>query len=565
MSSCWVPPRSGQPPARARRAYGRHGRAGGGHGASLSGRHLTPPPPYSRPVPDPTSPQAYPRPQLHARSGRTSAAHWEFAHDDAGRRSRPRAGRAATARSTATIEVPYPPESRASGIGDTGCPPGGLVPPRRSHGAGRPGPAAAAALRRGRLPGRVWVNGELVATHEGGHTPFPPTSPTRSTATATQVVVVRAEDRPARLGPAPRQAGLAARAARHLVPPHDRHLAAGLAGAGARRPHRRPRTGRPTSARCGCRVDGRARADAGAERHPARRSACARADRVARRATSSASAPRTAVCVSTLPALRHGQDRGDLLWTPEQPEPDRRPGRRSLAPDGTVIDAVDSYVGLRGRAASRTAGSCSTVGPTTCGSVLEQGYWPQSHLAAPTPTRCAREVELIKALGFNAVRIHQKVEDPRFLYWCDRLGLLVWGEMASAYAFSPTRGASASPASGWRWSAATAATRASSTWVPDQRELGRRRRSRTTRPQRDSSTALYHLTKALDPTRPVIANDGWEHTRQRHPGRPRLRPTGELLRERYGSREAVDRAARRPAPAAAAGCCSRASATAASR
>src|ERR1700712_5593430 len=40
-------------------------------------------------------------------------------------------------------------------------------------------------------------------------------------------------------------------------------------------------------------------------------------------------------------------------------------------------------------------------------------------------------------MGFNAVRIHQKAEDPRFLFWADRLGLLVWGETAGAYEFSP--------------------------------------------------------------------------------------------------------------------------------
>ena len=68
---------------------------------------------------------------------------------------------------------------------------------------------------------------------------------------------------------------------------------------------------------------------------------------------------------------------------------------------------------------------------------LEQGYWPESHLAAPGGEALRREVELAKELGFNGVRIHQKVEDPRFLYWCDRLGLLVWGEMANAYVFSP--------------------------------------------------------------------------------------------------------------------------------
>ena len=45
-------------------------------------------------------------------------------------------------------------------------------------------------------------------------------------------------------------------------------------------------------------------------------------------------------------------------------------------------------------------------------------------------------MELIKSLGFNGVRIHQKVEDERFLYWCDRLGVMVWAEMANAYQFT---------------------------------------------------------------------------------------------------------------------------------
>ena len=48
----------------------------------------------------------------------------------------------------------------------------------------------------------------------------------------------------------------------------------------------------------------------------------------------------------------------------------------------------------------------------------------------------ARDVELVKAMGFNGVRKHQKIEDPRFLYWADHLGLLVGGEMPSAYRFS---------------------------------------------------------------------------------------------------------------------------------
>ena len=39
-------------------------------------------------------------------------------------------------------------------------------------------------------------------------------------------------------------------------------------------------------------------------------------------------------------------------------------------------------------------------------------------------------------MGFNGVRKHQKIEDPRYLYWADRLGLLVWEEMPSAYRFT---------------------------------------------------------------------------------------------------------------------------------
>src|ERR671927_106090 len=70
-----------------------------------------------------------------------------------------------------------------------------------------------------------------------------------------------------------------------------------------------------------------------------------------------------------------------------------------------------------------------------CSSSCAARRWPAICMLC-TAQSC--EVELAKELGFNGVRIHQKVEDPRFLYWCDRLGLLVWGEMANAYVFSPT-------------------------------------------------------------------------------------------------------------------------------
>src|SRR4029079_12842801 len=67
---------------------------------------------------------------------------------------------------------------------------------------------------------------------------------------------------------------------------------------------------------------------------------------------------------------------------------------------------------------------------------LDQGYWPDSGLNAPNDEAPPRDVELAQAMGFNGVRKHQKIEDPRFLYWADTLGLLVTEEMPSVYRFS---------------------------------------------------------------------------------------------------------------------------------
>lgn len=104
--------------------------------------------------------------------------------------------------------------------------------------------------------------------------------------------------------------------------------------------------------------------------------------------------------------------------------------------DGQVVDEAASYLGLRTTGIDR--GDFLLNGePCFVRSVLEQGYWPASHLTAPTLGVYREEIELIKELGFNAARIHQKVEDPRFLFWADRLGLLIWGETANACAFSP--------------------------------------------------------------------------------------------------------------------------------
>ena len=236
-----------------------------------------------------------------------------------------------------------------------------------------------------------------------------------------------------------------------------------------------------------------------------------------------------------VPALENGQARQGLYWTPESPTLLDLSITVSDA-DGREIDAVESYAGLRSCAAKENRFLLNDR-PYYLRSVLEQGYWPKSHLAAPDADALRREVELIKALGFNAVRIHQKVEDPRFLYWCDRLGLAVWGEMANAYAFSPraverlTR----------EWLEVVRRDRnhpSIVTWVPINESWGVADAALRAE-QRALISAMYHLTRALDPTRPVISNDGWEMTESDIVAVHDYSVSAEQLRARWGTPEAV--------------------------
>ncbi len=255
-----------------------------------------------------------------------------------------------------------------------------------------------------------------------------------------------------------------------------------------------------------------------------------------------------AVADVAIPALRNGQDEGRLLWSPEQPTlvQARVELHDAASGDDSLVDGVDSYLGLR--SADIGDGRFLLNGhPYYVRSVLEQGYWPESHLAAPDPESLRREVEQVLELGFNAVRIHQKVEDPRFLYWCDRLGLLVWGEMANAYEFGPiaverlTR----------EWLDVVRRDRSHPcvvTWVPINESWGIQHAS-SQPAQRSLSESLYHLTKALDPSRPVLANDGWEHSGSDIVGVHDYAPRGDDLRERYADAAAVEHTMREGRPA----------------
>ncbi len=67
---------------------------------------------------------------------------------------------------------------------------------------------------------------------------------------------------------------------------------------------------------------------------------------------------------------------------------------------------------------------------------LVQGYWPDSLYTPPSDEHIKRDIQFVIDFGFNGLRTHQKTFDPRFLYWCDKMGVLVWGEIGNCYRFS---------------------------------------------------------------------------------------------------------------------------------
>jgi hypothetical protein len=195
-----------------------------------------------------------------------------------------------------------------------------------------------------------------------------------------------------------------------------------------------------------------------------------------------------------------------LLWSPE--EPNLYNLRIELhGPEG-LLDAVDGYFGIR--VVSAQDGKVLLNGtPYYLKTVLDQGYWPQSNLTPPSDEAICDDIRWAKELGFNGVRKHQKVEDPRFLYWADKMGLLVAAEMANAYLFNEesvarmTREWIEVVSRDYNHPSIIIWTPVNESWgVPN---LADRR-------QQAHLKALYYLTRSLDDTRLVIDNDGWEHT-----------------------------------------------------
>ena len=236
--------------------------------------------------------------------------------------------------------------------------------------------------------------------------------------------------------------------------------------------------------------------------------------------------------------------RNELLWSPESPT--LISARIELWRDrGERLDSVSSYTALRAVAVQRDRFVLNGR-PYYLRLVLDQGYWPDSGLTAPDDEALRRDVELAKAMGFNGVRKHQKLEDPRYLFWADRLGLLVWAEMPSAYRFTQTSVERVTR----EWMQVVRRDYSHPcvvAWVPFNESWGVPNLPDNAN-ERHYVQALYHLTKTLDGTRPVIGNDGWESVATDIIGIHDYDSQPERIARRYHADEVLPRLFRRERP-----------------
>lgn len=196
------------------------------------------------------------------------------------------------------------------------------------------------------------------------------------------------------------------------------------------------------------------------------------------------------------------------LWSPETPNLYDLVVR--LYDGEKLLDEVGSYVGLRG-IVLREGKFLLNGEPTFLKMVLDQGYWPDSYLAAPSDEALQTDIGWIKMFGFNGVRKHQKIEDPRWLYWCDRLGLLVWEEMPNAREWSPR----AEELLSAEWQAVVRRDYnhpCVMAWVPVNESMGFPGLGQEHPGQYAFIERMVSATRRIDATRPVVDNDGWEHT-----------------------------------------------------
>jgi beta-galactosidase/beta-glucuronidase len=425
----------------------------------------------------------YPRPQLVREPWVNLNGEWEF---EVGPRDEERM-LSADARLARRIVVPFPPESRLSGVGNRDFMP--CVWYRRRFAVPPEWRGRRVWLHFGAVDyeATVWVNGTRVGAHRGGYTPFA-FDIAGCLRHGENVVLVRAaDDTPSDLQPTGKQSKQLESAGCHytrttgiwqtvwlettpdtfirslrLIP----NLEGGWLGA------------RAAFGGFGGGLSLRLTVRAGND--------------VVAETTVPATPPN---CAATLPLAKvHA-------WSPS--DPFLYDVEAELLDGDAVVDRVQSYFGLRSIALASPAILLNGQ-PLFQRLVLDQGYYPDGIYTAPSDDALRRDIELAQAVGFNGARLHQKVFEPRFLYWADRLGYLVWGEFPDWGADHTSPEAMSRVLAEWGEALDRDVNHPCIVgWCPF---------NETPEDQRgDLIRLVYETTKAMDPTRPVIDTSGYTH------------------------------------------------------
>lgn len=176
---------------------------------------------------------------------------------------------------------------------------------------------------------------------------------------------------------------------------------------------------------------------------------------------------------------------------------------------GICHDTVHTRFGMRKISVSSDGRVLLNNKPLYQRLILDQGYWKNSGLTPPSVDEIKKDLTLMKEMGFNGARKHQKFEDPYYYYLADELGLLTWCEMPSSYNFNSDEVSYVTKE--WQEIVNTAKKFSSViTYVPINESWGVRK-ALTSREQQNFAKSLYYLTKSIDPSRLVSTNDGWEN------------------------------------------------------
>ncbi|HEX4789058.1 MAG TPA: sugar-binding domain-containing protein [Actinospica sp.] len=193
-------------------------------------------------------------------------------------------------------------------------------------------------------------------------------------------------------------------------------------------------------------------------------------------------------------------------WSPEDPHLYSVEVRLD-SPDGA--DQVVCATGLR-RIETRGSQLLLNGERVYLRGVLDQGYWPRTGITAPDDQAFVTDIEIAREAGFNLVRKHLKLEDPRFLHHADRLGMLVWAEPASTGVFTPAAVA--------RFEAQIEPMVRRDgnhpsvvVWGLYNEEWGLDWDVAADPAKQQAVRRAYELLKALDPTRPAVDDSGWSH------------------------------------------------------